>query len=358
MARCRSALDTSAALRALAVFALVTIHIISGRAEPASAAPGDLIADVLISEEYPDTTSPSVAFDGRYLYHVGYGGSVLHRINVPPAGAASSAAGQVDIPIQGASSGLMTLAYDAGRNAFWAIGGDGLSMYLVSKSGTATLAFRIDPNADRPGHVPGDFPDEMKVAYDAEGDTIWYSPDATTRIYHYQTYADAQGTAVLVSATPYIDLDVAPNDMSDECGYSQSSGIAVGGAHLFVSIAGCPRLFEYTKTGVKVGSLAYAGGGATAEDLECDNVSYGVSVFWLRDGYDGHIRAIQQPARSSCGLGGAAAAAPTPTPTPTATPTPTPTATPTPTPTPTPRPTPVPTPTPLLPLPTLPPLFR
>ena len=308
-------------LAAVAVTALMLGHFTLLGSQPAVAAPGGLVADVIINEEYPEDISPSVGFDGHYLYHTGYGGSTLHRINVPAAGATQQASGQVDTPIQGASSGIMTLSYDAGRDTFWAVGGDGLSIYRLSKTGIATLAFRVDPNTDRPGFQPvGDYPNEIKIAYDAADDTIWYSSDAGVRIYHYQTTADTDGSAVIVGSTPYIDVDAPPNDMATECGYSQSSGVTVGGAHLFVTVSGCSVLFEYTKTGTKVASMTLTPYNASdTEDLECDSLSYSVPVFWVRDGYDGHIRAFQQPASNSCLYGGGAAA-PTPTPTPTPTP--------------------------------------
>jgi hypothetical protein len=106
--------------------------------------------------------------------------------------------------------------------------------------------------------------------------------------------------------------------MSTECGYSQSSGVTVGGAHLFVTISGCSILFEYTKAGAKVAALTLNQyGGADTEDLECDSVSYPVPVFWIRDGYDGHIRAFEQPAANSCLYGGGSTVSPAPTPTPT-----------------------------------------
>ena len=319
--------------------ALFVVQIALSR--PAVAAPGDLVADVVVPEPYPTNVAPSVAFDGRYLYNTEYGGSVLHRMDVPPAGSSGPATGHVSTPIEGAASGIMTLTYDAGRDRFWAIGGDGLQMYLLTKTGVATLVFTITEE-DRPGFVPGPFPMETKVAYDRADDTLWYSPDGNARIFHYLTTPDATGTAQL-APTPWIDVSVAPNDMVAECGYSQSSGIAVGGANLFVSVAGCSYYFEYTKTGGKVGAYAYnTNAGTSTQDIECDDLSYGVGVLWIRDGYDGHIRAFEQPRAGACVFGGGAAAAP-----PSPTPTPVPTATPVPTPT----PTPVPTPTPLLPLP-------
>src|SRR5207248_3493118 len=221
------------------------------RTEPAAAATGDLTADVVVPDTYPTQVAPSVAFDGHYLYYLGYGSPVLNRIDVPPAGGTQQATGRVQTPITGAPS-MMTLAYDAGRDAFWAVGGDGLSIYLLTKSGAATLKYTVDPVNDRPNFQTNRYVTEVKIAYDRSDDTIWYSPDATTRIYHYSTAADSLGTAQLVATSPYVDVGLAPNDMTAECGYSQSSGVAVGGADLFVSVAGCNYLFEYTKSGTKV----------------------------------------------------------------------------------------------------------
>ncbi len=292
---CRSGISILAATLLVVVAAL-------GQAERAAAAPGDLIAEVLTPEGnsllWPRAISPSVGFDGHYLYYVEYAGSVLHRIDVPPAGGSTPATGIVDTVISGAASGIMSIAYDRGRDLFWAVGGDGLSVYTLTKAGVATLVYRVDPVADRPGFQVKMYPAEIKVAYDASDDTIWYSPDATARIYHYLVTPDLMGTAAL-APTPYIDVD-----MTTECGYSQSSGVAVGGADLFVSIAGCPRYFEFTKTGAKVGSSPMTL--PSAGDLECDDVSYGVSVVWVKDEWSGRIQAYEQPSANACGVGGAA----------------------------------------------------
>jgi hypothetical protein len=225
-------------------------------AGPARAAAGDAVADVVVPDQYPASIAPSVAFDGAYLYYVGYGTPVLHRIDVPPAGGTTFATGHVETPVTGAQ-GLISLAYDAGRDQFWAVGSDGLSIYLLSRTGAATRVFTVDAVQDRPGFQSGMYAAEVKLAYDRSDDTIWYSPDATTRIYHYRTTPDALGTAELVSASPYINVGLPPNDMNAQCGYSQSSGIATGGANLFVSVGGCNYLFEYTKTGEKVAWYAY-----------------------------------------------------------------------------------------------------
>jgi hypothetical protein len=280
-------------------------------AKPATAAAGDLVADVVVPDQWPTQVAPSVAFDGKFLYYLGYGSPVLHRIDVPPAGGQTYATGHVATPITGAQ-GIMTLAYDAGRDKFWSVGSDGLSIYLLTKTGAATLVFTVDPVQDRPNFSTGQYATEVKIAYDRADDTIWYSPDATTRIYHYSTAPDALGTAQLISGSPYIDVGLPPNDMTAQCGYSQSSGIATGGGSLFVSVAGCSYLFEYTKTGTKVAWHAYnTYAGGSPQDVECDDLSYALPVFWIRDAWDGHIRAFQQPGRA-CIYGGGQPSAPAP----------------------------------------------
>jgi hypothetical protein len=296
-------LNVPRAIRAaVAATAALSLCIAAVRGDVARAGAGDLVADVLVPEAevvWPRGLAPSVGFDGQSLYYLDYAGSVLHRIAAPPPGA-SIGTGHLDVPIMGAPSGVMTIAYDRGRDLFWAVSGDGLTIYQLTKSGNATLAFRIDPATDRPGLQAGPAATEVKIAYDGTDDTLWYSPDATTRIYHYRTTPDMFGTATLVTANPYIEVDTTA-----QCGYSQSSGVASGGASLFVSVAGCPYYFEFTKSGSLVGAYAYTWLGAqSTQDIECDDVTYGAPVFWIKDGYDGHIRAFEQPRPGACGRGG------------------------------------------------------
>ena len=113
----------------------------------------------------------------------------------------------------------MTWFVDAGpragrrvRSGSAALATAALLITVMSQTGcgVATLAFRIDPDADRPGFTPvGAYPNEIKVAYDGTDDTIWYSSDAGTRIYHYQTYADAQGTVFSAMQMPPPSWSVA-----------------------------------------------------------------------------------------------------------------------------------------------------
>jgi hypothetical protein len=291
--------------RVFAVAALAAAVVSGGRAGPAAAAPGDVIAEITVPESdgllWIRGVAKAIGFDGHNLFYAEYAGQVLHRIDVPPPGA-SYAAGHIDIPVQGAPTGIMAISYDATRDAFWAVGGDGLSIYLLSKGGVATLQYTIDPQTDRPGNCKTGCGNEAKINYDGTDDTIWYAPDTSLRIYHYGATPDALGTAQLVPATPFIDVDVPPNDMFLQCGYSQVSGLAVGGPSLFITVAGCSYYFEYSKTGTKLGQ--YPDNPPSSGDFECDNLSYPVSVIWARDGWSGHIRAYEQPAANACQYGG------------------------------------------------------
>jgi hypothetical protein len=292
-------------IRLLAALALVLAQMFLGHPQTALAATGDLKADVVTPEGggllWPTAISPSVAFDGRYLYYANYAGNVLHRLDVPPLGTTPMpATGLLDIPITGAMSGIMTLAWDAGRGLFWAVSGDGSAIYQLTTAGVATQIFRIGP-ADRPGFQTGPFPVETKIAYDRSDDTIWYSPDATSRIYHYTTTPTALGTATL-APTPYIDVNVTA-----QCGFNQSSGVGTGGTSLWITATGCPYFFEYSKTGTQLNfyPLNYTGTMSTQQPA-CDNLSYPTPVLWIKDGYNSRIRAFEQPAGTPtpCVFGG------------------------------------------------------
>jgi hypothetical protein len=303
---------TKTGRRVLAALTLAIATLVPG-AIPAGAAAGNLVADVIT----PEGAVPEigVTFDGQYLYYTERNGTVLHRINVPPACASpcmtTVATGHVDIPITAplnplGSVGINAMSYDSRRGVFWAAGGDGLSIYQLTKTGIATLAFQIDPVLGRPGACHTTLCFSMLVdglAYDAADDTLWYKSDASNRTYHYLSHGDLLGHAIL-APTPYIDTDVAPNDLAAQCGFNYPSWVVVGGTDLFYGADKCQYYFEYTKTGTKVGWAVYNTRGTPDGDAECDNLSYTVPVFWARDAFDGHIRAFEQPALRACVYGG------------------------------------------------------
>jgi hypothetical protein len=300
--------------RVLAVLVVVIASLGLGGASPAFGAAGNLVADVIT----PEGAVPEigVSFDGQYLYYTERNGAVLHRIDVPPACGfpcvTSVASGHIDIPITSPLNpfgigGINAMSYDSRRGTFWTVGGDGLTIYQLSKTGLATTAFAIDPAQGRPGACKTTICWSSLVdglAYDAADDTLWYKPDASNRIYHYLSHGDLLGRAIL-APTPYVDTDVAPNDLASQCGFNYPSWVVVGGADLFVGADKCQYYFEFAKSGTMVGWTAYNTRGTPDGDAECDNLSYApVSVFWARDVNDGHIRAFEQPAPAACAYGG------------------------------------------------------
>jgi hypothetical protein len=299
-------------LRLLACLTVTLATLLTG-GNPASAAAGDPVADVVTPEGA--VFAVGLAFDGQYLYYTERNGAVLHRIDVPPACGspcvASPATGHIDIPIVAPFSplginGINAMSYDRGRGIFWAVGGDGLSIYQLTRTGIATLAFSIDPVLGRPGACKTTVCWSTLVdglAYDASDDTIWYKSDASNRTYHYLTHGDLLGKAIL-APTPYVDTDVPPNDLASQCGFNYPSWVVVGGGDLYFGADRCQYYFEYTKTGNIVSWAAYNFRGTPDADAECDNVSYAVAVFWARDYTDGHIRAFQQPTAGACSYGG------------------------------------------------------
>jgi hypothetical protein len=293
--------------------AFLVANLVLGGARPAAAAAGNTVADVITPEGA--VFAIGVAFDGQYLYYLESSGSVLHRIDVPPPCGdpcvPTAATGHVDIPIVAplnpfGLNGLNALSYDKARGVFWAAGGDGLSIYRVTKTGIATLAFAIQPLlGERPGDCKMGFCWALidGLAYDASDDTLWYKPDASNRIYHYHTYGSLLGTAVLASPA-YVDTDVAPNDLASDCGFNYPSWVVVGGGDLFVGADRCEYYFEYAKAGAKLARTSYNFRGTPDGDAECDDQSYAVSVIWTRDVHDGHIRAFEQPSAGACAFGG------------------------------------------------------
>jgi hypothetical protein len=288
-------------LRLLFVLMLGALQAIFGGVLPAAAAPGDNVADLTTPEGamlWPLGIAKAIAMDGKYLYYAEYAGSVMHRVNVPPPGA-STATGHIDIPIVGTPHGIMTIAYDGGRDLFWAVSGDGTAIYQLTKGGIATRQFTVDPVNGLPGNCKNSCSAEVKIAYDRSDDTIWYSPDTTKRVYHFKTSGDLLGKAVPAATNPYVDVDIAPNTMQPECpGGSYVSGIATGGSGLFFEISNCNYYFEFSKAGVKVGATPHTP--LTSGGLACDNVSYSVSVIWMRLGWDPHIYAVEQPRANAC----------------------------------------------------------
>jgi hypothetical protein len=250
----------------------------------AQAAPGDLVADVIIGEgEDGGSGGPNdgvgVAFDGRYLYYsAGFYDPILHRVD-------TSGGSHFDVTVTDSVSGaqvdVQAMSYDADRGRIWAANGS--AIYLVHPTtGVAQFQFSTGVGC---GLDDG-------LAYDATDDSMWWSCDGSVVVYHY----DVDGTPL-----GSFRVDSGPGDMRPECN-PYSSGIAVGGDILYLGADGCDYYFTYDKSGNKLAAYPYPA--LRSEDLECDPVTFApTEVMWIRDAYDGHIRAFEVPP-GTCGPGG------------------------------------------------------
>lgn len=122
------------------------------------------------------------------------------------------------------------------------------------------------------------------LAWDTGDDTLFQSPDVSSRIYHY----DLSGT--LLGSFP------SPR----EC---PNSGLAVGGASLFASCDGNLLVYQLNKsTGSVFDVFTYSG--SRTEDLECDPASFsGRDAMWSKDAYTDQLFAFEVPS-GTCGFAG------------------------------------------------------
>jgi hypothetical protein len=275
--------------RLLVFLAICFLGLVNtGTAGAQSSPPGTQVGDCVPANA---SGGVSVAFDGEFLYYTNFGGHMLWRADPHPDGTCTFAGG---VPITGqAVFGVDAFSYDASRDLFWAASSD-FNVYTMSKTGVTTFAFTT--NGNRPGECDGGcIPLIDGIAFDAGAgggggdDTVWYSPDISRRVYQYET----DGTFVS-------SFSVA--NMIPECNPPRNSGIGAGAEDLYLTASDCGRFFRYSKTGVKKASFAY--NGQRAEDLECDDITFqNDDVMWVRDAFDGHIRAFALPA-ATCFFGG------------------------------------------------------
>jgi len=241
---------------------------------PAGAVPppeGTVLADLVV----PNSDGLGIGFDGTHLYWLDFAGATLHKITTAGAFVA-------DIPIVGCTATV--ISWDASRNVFWGAAGTQISQ--IKTDGTCTPQF--DVALKLPGNCDNGFGCSSLVDginYDPSDDTIWYSPDASERVYHYDTLSNLIG---------FFDVNDAPNDMIAECGFNYSSGVATGVAPvMYLAANGCDTIFKYDKAGNKLGSFVI--GAQRHEDIECDNVTFkamDTDAMWIKDAFDDHIRAF------------------------------------------------------------------
>jgi hypothetical protein len=247
---------------------------------PAGAANGDLVGTVTFSQNCGSGIGTGITFDGQYLWVSCYASN-------PDLLRADPVTGNVSATYN-IQSGLGSIAYDASRNAIWAAEGGSTSGVLkiqldASKNVTgSSVAF--DPGSV--GLVDG-------LGYDGTNDTLYWSPDTSTTIYHYTTTGTLLGSFAWSGNACF------------------NSGVAIGGNLLFEGSDGCSHVWVVDKT-----TLAPAFDFSTVvsgdpnfrdEGLTCDTstfASQGKQVMWSKEAYSPNRAAAFEIPSGTCGSGG------------------------------------------------------
>ncbi|MGH3765886.1 MAG: Ig-like domain repeat protein [Pseudonocardiaceae bacterium] len=243
---------------------------------PALAANGDLVKETDFSQACSSGLGVGIAFDGTNLWYSCFSSSTdLYKAN--------PLTGQV-IASYSVAGGLGALAWDGNRKKLWAgWGGAGTSgdvRLIDPATGTGTVVFNASAAA---------FDDiDDGLAYDAQDDSLFISPDTSTTVYHYTTTGGSLGSFPWHGQGCY------------------NSGLAIGGQLLFEGSDGCNHVWV-----VQRGSLTPAfdfGTGANGvrdEDLECDSVTFSPkTVMWSMEAYEPRRAVAFEIPPGSCATGG------------------------------------------------------
>lgn len=221
-----------------------------------------------------------IAFDGIKLLISCYSDNSITEIN-PADGS------QIVVHTISGASSLGAMAWDAVNNQLWACSGFGTVGIVDLALNTFTPAFDTYAVAFPGGGTGSGCFDGL--AYDGTDNSIWASGDVSDSVEHYT----APGVPISKTSGMYGLLG----------GYG-NSGIAVGGAKLYLANNGGQQIYEALKDFSSV--TLFAGFPRRLEDLECDPVTFttqGVGAIWSIDAYDNILNAWEIPL-GQCGLGG------------------------------------------------------
>lgn len=231
-----------------------------------------------------------IAFNGTNLLISCWGDSSVAEIN-PLTGAQ---VGSLHI-IAGATS-LGALAYDGLNSVLYGCsGGNTVGTIVLGGTNTFTPIFNtalVDFTGLGGGFGSGCIDG---LAYDGTGTpSLWASGDVSSTTEHY-TLAGAPIMKFNNGLTP------------------GNSGIAVGGANLYLANNGSSQIYTVNKTFTS--STLFASFPARLEDLECDSVTFaGAPKFkgaiWSIDAYDNRLNAWEIPL-GLCAFGGGVTPVPT-----------------------------------------------
>jgi hypothetical protein len=260
----------------------------------ASAANGDQVDSVTFDTECPSGIGVGITFDGTNLWYScdgtptpieGPPAADLYRAN-PSSGVVTASYNVADL------EGLGALAYDATRNAIWAGWGTNAGagkIRLIQLNGTKDVTDTTD--AFTAGEAYDGLLDDG-LAFDAQDDSLYVSPDASTTIYHYAVGGSLIGSFLWGGTGCF------------------NSGLAVGGNLLFEGSNGCSHVWVVNKS-THAASFDFPTTGTRDEGLTCDSETFAEDVVWSMEAYDSNFEegatrtafAFEVPA-GTCGIGG------------------------------------------------------
>lgn len=265
----------------------------------ASAATGDQVGSVEFDTKCPSGLGVGITFDGTNLWYScdgtpASGDSDLYRAD-PSTGTVTASYNIAP------GEGLGALAYDATRNAIWAGWGSAagagtirLIQLNASKdvTGTPTVRFTAGEAYTAYPHL------DDGLAFDAQDDSLYVSPDESTMIYHYHAVPPIEGSNFISS--------FAWNGTG-----CYNSGLAIGGDLLFEGSDGCSHVWVVDKS-THTASFDFSTGATRDEGLTCDSKTFAKDVVWSMEAYDSNFPsgaglrrafAFEVPT-GTCGVGG------------------------------------------------------
>jgi hypothetical protein len=288
-------------------------------------APGTLLATVPLPTTGNDV---GVAFDGACVYYSPSGTSLVrfdpaasppNRLDCSTAAQAAGGVGPTTVtvmghatlggPAAGLAIDLDALAYDSELDAIWGVQFNTENVYLVDKlTGVATYKFSATGKCST---CIGSYKDGLAFDRGLTGtrvdSSLFWSYDVDQRAYELKV--DGCGGLGVAPAIPCGDTIrfFAVGGIHADLAGCGNSGLAVGGPVLYMGTNGCNSIIQTSKaTTPPTFTAVFANPGSRPEDMECDNVTYrvtlGADVIWVRQFEDpANVRAFAIPV-DSCGI--------------------------------------------------------
>ncbi|GAC1444862.1 MAG: hypothetical protein NVSMB52_04660 [Chloroflexota bacterium] len=244
---------------------------------------GDVVKQTNFSQECPGPAiGVGIAFDGKYLWYSCYatGGS-------PDLFKADPTTGDVAASFN-VAGGLGALAWDGRRKELWAgwgggAGSNGDIRLIDPTTGTGTVQFNAtQANQDYNSGL------DDGLAYDAQDDSLYVSPDVSQKVYHYTL------TGSLAGSFPWA---------GNSC---YNSGVAIGGDLLFEGSDGCNHIWVVKRSDHSPAfDFPTGSSGVRDEGMACDSVTFSPqTVLWSVEAYSPRRAVAYHIPSGSCATGG------------------------------------------------------